>query len=111
MPAQTPLEERVEKIEALESNVRRQSRDIREVKIGLSDLTRDVQDLSQQLEAVENRLDAKIDAQTARLDAKIDAQGVSLTAEIQSVGKQLDAKIVKLGEASQAILDFLRQEK
>jgi len=47
----------------------------------------------QDLDRVEERLDAKIDAVAQRLDAKIDAVAQRLDAKIDAVAQRLDARI------------------
>ena len=58
------------------------------------------------VEVVERRLDAKIDALGARLDARIDALGARLDAKIDALGARLDARI----DALEARIDGLEQQ-
>ncbi len=58
------------------------------------------------LEAVERRLDAKIDALGARLDARIDALGARLDARIDALGERIDALEVRIDGLERQIVEL-----
>jgi chromosome segregation ATPase len=103
---ETPVEERVARLEA---NVEHIRSDISDVKLDLRRLNDKVEGIDQKLTAkidgVEQRLSAKIDSVDEKLTAKIDSVNEKLTAKIDSVDEKIDAVDQRLSGKIDALKD------
>ena len=79
---ETPLEERVARLEA---NVEHIQKDVSDMKI-------DIRRLGDKIDGVDQKLSAKIDSVEQRLSAKIDGVDQKLSAKIDGVDQKLSAK-------------------
>ena len=79
---ETPLEERVARLEA---NVEHIQKDVSDMKI-------DIRRLGDKIDSVDQKLSAKIDGVDQRLSAKIDGIDQKLSAKIDGIDQKLSAK-------------------
>jgi chromosome segregation ATPase len=107
---ETPVEERVARLEA---NVEHIRSDISDVKIDLRRLNDKVESIDQKLitriDGVDEKLTTKIDGVEQRLSAKIDGVDEKLTTKIDGVEQRLSAKIDGVDEKLTTRIDGVEQ--
>ena len=98
---ETPLEERVARLEA---NVEHIQKDVSDMKI-------DIRRLGDKIDSVDQKLSAKIDGVDQRLSAKIDGVDQKLSAKIDGIDQKLSAKIdgidQKLSAKTESVKDLV----
>jgi len=91
--SETPLEERVARLEA---NVEHIQKDVADIKI-------DIRRLNDKMESVDQKLSTKIESADQKLSAKIDSVDQKLSAKIDSVDQKLSAKIDSVKDSVAAL--------
>ena len=97
---ETPVEERVARLEA---NVEHIQKDVSDIKIG-------IHRLGDKIDSVDQRLSAKIDGLDEKLTAKIDGVDEKLTTKIDGVDQKLTAKIDGIDQKLTAKIDGVDQK-
>jgi chromosome segregation ATPase len=95
---ETPLEERVARLEA---NVEHIQKDVSDMKI-------DIRRLGDKIESVDQKLSAKIDGIDQKLSAKIDGIDQKLSAKIDGIDQKLSAKIDGVDQKLSAKTDSVK---
>jgi chromosome segregation ATPase len=97
---ETPLEERVARLEA---NVEHIQKDVSDMKI-------DIRRLGDKIDSVDQKLSAKIDGIDQKLSAKIDSVDQKLSAKIDGIDQKLSAKIDGVDQKLSAKIDGVDQK-